>query len=135
MRSPYSVFGIIEILNKILLVIDKNKPLPNMWKLPGGKANTGEYPELTLTREIMEEIGINIERPLETDVIFKKKVSEDGHIFMVYTTRYYVGEVSIGEEIEKAKLFSLEQIKPMILQNEILPRHAMALTQYFLLGK
>src|SRR3990167_1578587 len=62
----FAVFGIIEGLpegeGKILLIHDKGKPSPAMWKLPGGRSNIEieECPEYALIREIDEEVKITI---------------------------------------------------------------------------
>ena len=125
-----AVFAIIEGLpqEKILLIHDKGKPAPAAWKLPGGKAEDGECPEFALIRELSEEVKINVIPPTEIDVIFEKDLGN--HIFKVFKARYHSGEICAGEEIEWIKLFSIEEIKAMIIGNQILPKHAMALTKY-----
>lgn len=127
-----AVFAVVESVpnheDKILLVQEKTNKFPKYWKLPGGKTEIGEYQELALVRELNEEIGINIRRPLETDIIFK--IRKTNHIFVVYKAIYYGGKVIAGREIEILSFFLSNDIKKMIINNEILPRHAMALGKY-----
>jgi len=130
-RKGFAVFGILEGLSsgKILLIQDKNKPAPSMWKLPGGKSEKGESSIIALIRELEEELKINILPLNDKDVVFEKNL--DSHIFMVYKVNY-ISKAEVGEEIEKLKLFSVAEIKGMIAHNEILPRHAQALNAYML---
>jgi len=131
----FAVFGIVRGIkgqkNNILLISEVRSGVYGdesslcFWKLPGGKSKNEEYPGLTLVRELFEEININIERPLDKDVIFKKE--ESGHIFLVYNARYYNGELGKGKEIKEIKFFSPREVERMILCNKILPKHATAL--------
>lgn len=128
----FAVFGIIEgLLNgKILLIQDKNKPAPAMWKLPGGKSEKGELPEYALVRELNEELKINIEIPVEKDMVFERDYGN--HIFRIYRVNSDDKAV-VGEEIEKLKMFSAAEIRGMINNGNILPKHAQALAAYMLM--
>lgn len=128
-KKRYAVFGIIEGLakGKILLIHDKNKPAPAMWKLPGGKSEKGESSEYALICELKEELKINIKTPSEKDVVFEKDCGN--HIFMVYKVNSD-NKVAVGEEIDKLKMFSVAEVKGMISNGNILPKHAQALEAY-----
>ncbi|MEK9168312.1 MAG: NUDIX domain-containing protein [Patescibacteria group bacterium] len=125
----FAVFGIIEGLpdGKIPLIHDKDKPAPAMWKLPGGRTENGECPEFALIRELDEEIKINVLPPKDEDVIFEKDLGS--HIFRVYKVRYYNGKIAAGDEVEWMKMFSMAEVKQMISENKILPKHAQALSK------
>src|SRR3990167_1578590 len=65
-RKCFAVFGIIEGLpegeGKILLIHDKGKPSPAMWKLPGGRSNIEieECPEYALIMVIFTSSSISL---------------------------------------------------------------------------
>ena len=55
------VCGIIYKDDKILLCRKKvDKPLGGYWEFPGGKVEFGESNEETLSRELMEELGMKV---------------------------------------------------------------------------
>lgn len=48
--------------NHVLLLLRDDKidiPFPNLWDIPGGKVEEGEFPEQAVRRELMEEMSIN----------------------------------------------------------------------------
>lgn len=62
--------AIIEGQNKVLVTQRSEKmALPLKWEFPGGKIEKGETAEACLTREILEELHINIKitKPLNTN--------------------------------------------------------------------
>ena len=62
---PFQEIGIALIFNKDgKILIDQrleSTSMGGMWEFPGGKKELGESIEKTIKREVMEEIGINIE--------------------------------------------------------------------------
>ena len=53
---------VVNEQNEILCALRSSQmSLPNLWEFPGGKIEEGESHETALTREIQEELGIDIE--------------------------------------------------------------------------
>lgn len=52
----------IIIMNDRLLVTQRSEHMPHplQWEFPGGKIQTGESPEACISREIREELGIEV---------------------------------------------------------------------------
>lgn len=136
MANGIAIFGIIEGLPEkdgIPLVQDAYKRSPAMWKLPGGRVEIGESPAIALYRELMEEIGIITTTVADEDLIFSMNL--ENHIFAVYRAYYYDGEFGIySDEIQKAGIFSFDELKNLLSRKEILPNHAAAIERY-LAGK
>lgn len=110
---------------KVLLVHDKNVPLPERWKLAGGKVKSGEFFEVAALRELQEELGINVILGKE---VFRKKVGQN-HIFVVYESDYYSGSL-FPKEVNNFLFCSKRRLSRMLSSGLILPNHAEALKSY-----
>lgn len=142
--ARYSSFGIVLDTNegrsekKIPLIIDRGNHPAKLYKLPGGKSEDEETPEAALHREIEEELSIKIDEDNQTLIYEEAIPNKDGkgqHEFRIYAVNYLYGNLNPGEEVELLIFVSQEEIKKLINENKILPRHAKGLERWINLSK
>ena len=86
------VCGVIKKDDKFLCCQrSKKMSLPLQWEFPGGKVELGETTELALTREVKEELGVEIAKA--TPLIEIRHDYQDKSVLLdVWSTRYFEGE-------------------------------------------
>jgi 8-oxo-dGTP diphosphatase len=76
----------------------EGKTLAGLWEFPGGKIEPGERPEVTLIRELHEELGITVEEPCLAPLTFASHAYESFHLLMpLYICRRWDGLVTPRE--------------------------------------
>src|SRR5689334_25198876 len=81
----------------------EGKTLAGLWEFPGGKVEPGERPEVTLIRELREEIGITVEEPCLAPLTFASHAYETFHLLMpLYICRKWQGSVTAREHAQLA---------------------------------
>jgi 8-oxo-dGTP pyrophosphatase MutT (NUDIX family) len=105
----------------IPLVRDLGK-VPSFWKFPGGKKKGNETPEQTITRELLEEIGIRVSGE---SLVLVEKEDRGNHDFYVFRTE--VADLAAlarrGDEDEKVRVFSPEMVLQLNEQGRFLLSH------------
>ena len=136
MEKGCVVFGIFdfggESSTEIILVHDKDKPSPKMYKSPGGRLEPGETEEEAFHREITEELGKKIGSGIMgINLVFEKE--KENHFvkfFSVKTSGVNAKDIELGEEIDEVISCSPDKIEELMTNGHILPLHGEAIQEY-----
>lgn len=112
-----TVRGVIKNKNDEILIVKrhpKSKTDPEMWELPGGKVEDGEYFTKTLVREIKEETNLDCKvgdlcEAVQNDYSNKRTVQ-----LMMYLDDVS-GDVKISEEHTEFMWANLDKLKSLEL--------------------
>ncbi|MFN3693367.1 MAG: NUDIX hydrolase [Ignavibacterium sp.] len=102
---------LINSNNEVLLLLrDDNPqiPFPNQWDIPGGKIEEGETPDVTIKREMSEELGL---KSLSDFRLFKIYTSDNLTDFIFWKRINLNPEEIILTEGKKLKYFRLDEIR------------------------
>src|SRR5690349_12715112 len=76
----------------------EGKALAGLWEFPGGKVEPHERPEAALTRELKEELAIDVEESCLAPLTFASHAYEEFHLLMpLYICRRWEGQVVARE--------------------------------------
>ena len=116
-----TVRGIIKNGSGEILIVKrhpKSKTDPEMWELPGGKVERGEFFADALVREIKEETNLDVEigdfcEAVQNDYSHKRTVQ-----LMMYLVDVK-GEVKISDEHTEFMWASIEKIKTLEISTSL----------------
>ena len=99
-----SAVALIDVDGRVLLAQrPEGRSLAGLWEFPGGKVEKGETPEVSLIRELKEELGIDVSQACLAPLTFASHSYEDFHLVMpLYVCRRWSGLVQPLEGQELA---------------------------------
>ena len=85
--------ALVDIDGRVLLAQrPEGKPMAGLWEFPGGKVKDGETPEAALSRELVEELGIDVTESCLSPFTFASHHYPDFHLLMpLYVCRVWEG--------------------------------------------
>lgn len=110
-NTAAAVGGIIEMDGGIVLTVRGYEPQKGLYELPGGFVDYGETLEEALTREIREELGVEV-RDLRylcsfpNTYVFKRVTYHTTDTFFVCRCSESQGAFTLSEEIERYEVVS-----------------------------
>ncbi|EFO33505.1 NTP pyrophosphohydrolase [Roseibium sp. TrichSKD4] len=109
--------ALVDADGRILLAQrPEGKSMAGLWEFPGGKVEHGERPEISLIRELKEELGIDISEDCLAPLTFASHGYDDFHLLMpLYICRRWNGAVQ-GKEGQ-----NLAWVRPVRLRDYPMP--------------
>ena len=109
--------ALVDVDGRVLVARrPEGKPMAGLWEFPGGKVEKGETPEVSLIRELKEELGIDVSQACLAPLTFASHSYEDFHLVMpLYVCRRWSGLVQPLEGQE------LAWVKPARLRDYPMP--------------
>ena len=96
---PIPCVGGLAFRDSAVLLVQRAKdPGRGMWSIPGGAVKTGETLVQALQREMMEEVGLEVEVGPLVEVIDRIVPDDDGRILYHYIIMDYLCYPASGEE-------------------------------------
>lgn len=88
-----SAVALIDADGRVMLTQrPEGKDMAGLWEFPGGKIEAGETPEAALTREMREELAIEICERCASPLTFVSHAYENFHLLMMlYVCRKWEG--------------------------------------------
>jgi ADP-ribose pyrophosphatase YjhB (NUDIX family) len=114
-KNPRVGCAAILLKDTNILLGKRNKdPERGKWVLVGGKVEPFEPLELTLKREVREEVGIEIDQLKLYNVYEIVNPPNEHRIIIYWTANYLSGEIRPSSDISEARFFSIYDLFNMI---------------------
>ena len=107
---PFAGVGAVIVDgSKVVLIRRRFEPLKGQWSLPGGAVELGETLESSVSREMLEETGLEVEVGPVIEVFDRITFDEDGRVRYHYVLVDYLcwprgGELRAGSDVDAAVL-------------------------------
>ncbi|NHJ48287.1 MAG: NUDIX hydrolase [Asgard group archaeon] len=106
----YAVDGILWKNNKVILIKRAGRTFHGFWALPGGILEEGETVEETLTREMKEEVNMDVKPLAILGVYSHPERDPREHTISVVFICNYDGNPSAGDDAADWQEFLLDEL-------------------------
>ena len=107
--------------DSILLVQRKNQPFKGKWALPGGFVEYGEKTEDAVTREMVEETGLQTKVSALVGVYSDPNRDPRGHtITIVYSVQRCGGTLQSGDDAAAVKFYRVNKLPQLSFDHDII---------------
>jgi ADP-ribose pyrophosphatase YjhB (NUDIX family) len=113
--------GIVRRGNEVLLGRRNKEPNRGLWVLPGGGVDFGETFAETLTRELSEETGIEIDVDGVFNVYELINPPHEHRVIVYMYARYRAGQPLASSDLSDVRFFRVEELKQMSAAKMISP--------------
>ena len=116
-KQPVVGVGAVVICDgKILLEKRKNEPGRGKWSIPGGLVELGEGVEQTVVREVMEETGLEVEKPSLIDIVDNVTRDRSGEIryhFVIidFSVKLKGGTLKAQSDAEELRWVAFDEVE------------------------
>lgn len=127
MKIVYVSIGILINENNEVL-IEKNESNPNfkgLWQFPGGKVEENESPIKALQRELLEELGINIDLEATETLSFNEYENNDKHyVVLFYICKNWENNplAKINQELQWVSIEHIQQLPSLPYNKNVLDK-------------
>lgn len=102
---------------KVLLVRRDIAPARGSWSLPAGFLNAREEPTQAVTRECLEETGLQVRVGGIVEVISGREHPRGADVLLVYRAEIISGELRAGDDADAARFFPLDDLPPLAFRS------------------
>lgn len=91
----------------------RHKSLAGLWEFPGGKVEPGETDQDALRREILEELGVEIQVGVHLATSFNKAGESDIEL-VAYRARLSKGDVSASSDHDELRWLTSKELEGVV---------------------
>lgn len=120
-RNPVPVANVIVENEKGEIVLGKRAidPKKGEWALPGGYVEYDEDPKEAAKREVLEEIGLEVEIQELIDVYHRKTIEEKYVVPIVYSAKITGGFLCPGDDTEEVRYYNLKSLPKLAFRHNL----------------